>query len=144
MKVSVYPNIVKKGLPGNPEGMSERELHTAAMGVMEPYFKKAEQEVFSEYHKEAGSGKVSHKLREILPMAVHGRVKILFVPKDHRQWGRFNYETETIDMHNERMAGDHDLFDFAAYHTIIAGGSVYVLDPAEIPGGDSSAAVFRY
>jgi hypothetical protein len=40
--------------------------------------------------------------------------------------------------------GDDDLLERAATQTILHGGSVYMLEPAMIPGDQFAAAVFRY
>ena len=144
MKISSYPNIVERGLPGNPDGLSERELHDSSMKVMEPYFIDIEEKAVSEYHEKAGSGKTSRNLMEILPMASEGRIRVLFVAEGHTQWGRFGSETGDIEMHNEKISGDQDLLDLASYHTLLAGGRVYVLDSEKVPGGTLAAAIYRY
>jgi hypothetical protein len=49
-----------------------------------------------------------------------------------------------VQIHGEAEVYDEDLLDFAAVHTFINGGMVYVVAPDSVPGGQHAAAVFRY
>ena len=44
----------------------------------------------------------------------------------------------------EPAPGDEDLLDLAAIQTILNGGTVYVVEPEQVPGQTLLAAVFRY
>ena len=47
--------------------------------------------------------------------------------------GNYNPSNGQMEIHNEKMVEDQDLLDLAAYHTILTGGTVYVIDPDRIP-----------
>ncbi len=61
-----------------------------------------------------------------------------------QQWGMFDSGMPSVDLHQERMPGDEDLFDFASVYTLLNGGTVYAVKPEEVPGSSLIAAIFRY
>jgi hypothetical protein len=143
-KVCSYPGVLQKGLAGNPDSLSGHELHRRSMEIMDPYFKEQEEKAISEYNEMVGLNRTSHDLRDILPFASEGRIKTFFVARDHRQWGKFDPSAHLLDVHNERAKGDQDLLDLTAYHTILNGGTVFVIDNEKVPGGGLASAIFRY
>jgi hypothetical protein len=68
----------------------------------------------------------------------------LFVAVGVQQWGSFNPETSTIDLHPEAQPGDEDLLNAAAIQTLLNGGTVYAVEPEKVPDEAPLAAVFRY
>jgi hypothetical protein len=82
----------------------------------------------------------------VLPAASYGRVDQLFVAVGVQQWGIFNpgVSTATVDLHAEPELGDEDLLDAAAVHTLLNGGTVYAVEPGQVPDQAQLAAVFRY
>ncbi len=144
---NTYGYLVKnKGVAGNPEDLSEQELHQRAWAIVEPLFMQAQAEAAAEYAQLAGSGdaRASNQLGEVVPAAYHGRVKTLFVPVDVQQWGRFDPEAGAVALHADAERGDEDLLDFAAIHSLLNSGTVYAVALEEMPGGGTVAAVFRY
>jgi hypothetical protein len=47
-------------------------------------------------------------------------------------------------LHPEKEAGDKDLLDFVAAHTLLNGGTVYAVPFEEIPYSTAVAAIYRY
>lgn len=76
--------------------------------------------------------------------AYYGRVEELFVAVGVQQWGTFNRDTNTIEIHQEAEVGDDDLLNSAAIQTILNGGTVYAVEPEKVPAEAPLAAVFRY
>lgn len=144
-EASAYPHLVKEGITGNPEGLSEEEVHREAWAIVRPYFLEARREAVARYEQLAGTGQTSNDLREIVPAAYYGRVDVLFAAADSRQWGAFDPGTGEAELHEEARFGDGDLLDFAAVQTLLNKGTVYVLNPGDMPDGSVVAAsVFRY
>lgn len=52
--------------------------------------------------------------------------------------------TAEVSVHEEAESGDGDLLDLAAVQTLLTSGTVYALDPEEMPDGATVAALFRY
>jgi hypothetical protein len=66
------------------------------------------------------------------------------VAANAHQWGAFDPTTGKVDVHDEPQPGDEDLLDRAALDTFTNRGTVYVVEPAQMPDKSPIAAVFRY
>ena len=143
-EANTYPYIVKKGIAGNPERLSPEDLHEVAWTIVQPYFKKAEKNAVAKYKKFVGTGKTSSDVRKIVSAAYHGRVESLFVAVGVQSWGTFDSSQDIVQLHQEAELADADLLDFAAIQTFLQGGSVFVLEPDQVPDEALLAAVFRY
>jgi len=143
-EAGAHPNLLAEGVPGNPEGRRPEELQAEAWKIVEPYLLKARREAAKRFEELAGSPRASTDIKEVVPAAYQGRVEDLFVAAGRQIWGRFNPETQEVTVHQEQKAGDRDLLNLAAIHTFLHGGSVYAVEPADVPGGGVAAAVFRY
>lgn len=143
-RITAYPVVVEEGISGNPDTLSAHELHLRSMEIMDPYFREREEKAINEYNEKVGSGRTSGDLKKLISMAHEGRIQSFFVARDCRQWGNYNSSNGQIEIHNEKTMEDEDLLDLAAYHTILTGGTVYVIDPERIPGGGLASAIFRY
>ena len=143
-EANTYPGLVDDGVTGNPEGLSAEDLHAQAWAIVASLFNKAERDAVEKYRKFAGTGKTSTDIRKIVPAAYHGRVDLLFVAVGIRQWGNFDPAKDRVRLHHEPQTGDADLLDFTAIQTYLQGGSVYAVEPDQVPNGALVAAVFRY
>jgi hypothetical protein len=145
-KANTYPYLVDGGIGGNPEEMSAEELHEVAWAILHPRFLATQKEATVRYRRLAGAGseRVSSDLKEIVPAAYHGRVETLFVAVGLQQWGSFHPDTNVFQLRDEPQPGDEDLLDSAAVHTFLNGGTVYAVEPVEVPDEAPLAAVFRY
>jgi hypothetical protein len=139
-----YPHILEEGIAGNPEGLKPEELQTQAWKLVEPDFLKVQEEATVKYKQLAGTDRVSNDMKKIIPAAYDGRVDLLFVAVGIQRWGTFDPVTLSVHLHEEPEAGDEDLLDFAAIHTLLKGGTVYAVKPEEVPNEAPLAAVFRY
>jgi hypothetical protein len=143
-EVNTYPHLMNEGVAGNPDRLSAEELHKQAWTVVRPYFQRTQQEAVDKYKQLAGSLQASNGVGTIIPAAYHGRVELLFVVADLQQWGTFDPGTDAIHLNKKEKAGDEDLSEFAAIHTLLNGGTVYVVESERMPDNTSFAAVFRY
>jgi len=145
-EANTYPHLVERGIQGNPEGLDADELHARAWAIVEPFFMAERKQAAAHYRQltGAGSDKASDSLEQVVPAAYFGRVKTLFVAVGSQTWGTFSSQMGVAKVHQEAEPGDEDLLDFAAVHTLLNGGTVYVAEPDEIPGGALLAAVYRY
>lgn len=143
-EANTHPFLLEKGIPGNPEGLRDEELHREAWKILDPFFQKREEEAIERFRQAVGTGKASSDLVEIVPAAYDGRVDSLFIAVGVQRWGRFNPATRELELHPEFAEGDEDLLDFGAVHTFLNGGSVYAAGPDPMPGQGPLAALFRY
>lgn len=141
-----YPHLVKEGIEGNPEELSVKDLHQRAWEMVEPIFSAEQQQAVRRYEELAGMGsdEASNDLEEVVKATIYGRVETLFVGLGVQRWGRYEEETNIVEVHGEFKPGDQDLLDLAATYTLKNRGIVYAQLPEEVPGGREVAAIFRY
>ncbi|MBV8885704.1 MAG: hypothetical protein JO235_17140 [Chroococcidiopsidaceae cyanobacterium CP_BM_RX_35] len=145
-EANTYQHLVEEGITGNPENLKPEELHGQAWQIVKPLFQKNQDETIERYQELAGAdtGKASQELEEIVSAAFFQRVDSLLVAGGQQYWGRFDPDTMKVDLHQEPEPDDEDLLDFAAIHTLLNGGAVYVVEPEKVPAAAPAAAIFRY
>jgi hypothetical protein len=72
-------------------------------------------------------------------------VATLFVSLNRQMRGEVDLEAGTVTTFEEGEAqAGHDLLNLAAMQAISQGGSLFVLQPEDMPGGEALAAVYRF
>ncbi len=145
-EASKYQHIAEQGIAGNPDETSAKELHEKAWEIIRPHFKEQQRKAIERVEEVLGSDRKdgSSSFMEIVPAAQQARIETLLVPYGVQQWGTYDPETATVELHDERQPGDQDLLDYAVTHTLATGGSVYAMEPENVPGDGGVAAIFRY
>lgn len=143
-EANTYPRLMQEAILGNPDNASADSLHAAAWDAVQPYFWQDRHEALALFRQLAGSGHTSTAVDEVALAAHQGRVATLFVPMDQQVWGRFEPETARAEMHIAHEPRDEDLLNVAAVYTILNGGNLYVVDPADMPDSEPIAALLRY
>ena len=139
-----YPHLVETGIPGNPERLTADELHARAWAIVGPIFGQAEEEAASLYHQLADTGRTTDDVTEAVAAAHHARIDVLFVAVGTQIWGSFDQTTNGVEVHEERQQGDEDLLHLTAAQAILTGGTVYAVEPEQMPTESPVAAVLRY
>lgn len=139
-----YPSLLETAINGNPDQVSAEDLHAQAWPIVEPWFRKEQEEAQVRYRQSIGTGLASNNLEEIVPAAHHGRVGYLFVEVGQEKWGTFDSQTGKVVLHAGGRNGDEDLIDFAAIQTLATGGKVYAIRRERMPDSEPVAALFRY
>lgn len=145
-RINTYPHLFEEGITGNPEILKPEELHEQAWAIVQPHFQQAQEDAANRYREFSGNNpeQASDDLKEVVQAAYQQRIASLFVAVNHQQWGGFDPQTNTVQLHEQKQAGDEDLLDFAAVHTILNGGTVYAVEPEGVPAESPIAAVLRY
>jgi hypothetical protein len=143
-RANSYPHLVEDVIPGSPNGLRDDELHKRAWAILEPRFKADRDAAAARYRQFAGTGRASANLTEVVPAAYQGRVETLFVALGRECWGRYEPETNTVVIHEQRQTDDVDLLDRAAVQAFRTGAAVYAVPAAEVPDQSPLAAVFRF
>ncbi len=147
-EVNTYSHLVEEGITGNPEpeAIAPEELRDRVWQIVEPIFHQKEQQAIERYQElaGAGTGKASNDIKEIISAAYFQRVDSLIVPVGRQMWGGFDPDTMSVDLHPEPQPADEDMLDFAAIHTLLNGGTVYAVQPEQLPEQAPAAAIFRY
>jgi hypothetical protein len=139
-----YPYLLEEGIPGNPEELAPEELHARAWPLVQPTFMQAREKAAAQYSQLVGTGQTTADVKEAVLAAHHGQVDILFVAVGVQVWGNFDPGTDTVHMHQDPEPGDEDLLDLATIQSTLNGGTVYAVEPEQMPDHASLAAVFRY
>lgn len=143
---SNYPYIVEDFIRGNPELLNGNELHKLAWEIVEPLFVKDQRlakEKYKQYHGQRNK-LFANSLEKIIPAAFSGQIESLFLDRNSEQWGKYNHENNSIEIHPELIDGDEDLIEYASLLTLSRGGNVFSVSPEEIPDNSKIAAVLRY
>lgn len=145
-RVNSYPHLLEEGITGNPEVLKPEDLHTQAWAIVQPKFQQAEKEAIDRFREFSGNNQeqASDALKEVVPAAYNQRIDSLFVAVDHQQWGSFDPQSNTVQLHEQHQAGDQDLLDLAAVYTVLNGGTVFAVESERVPAQSPIAAVFRY
>jgi hypothetical protein len=139
-----YPHLVEEGIRGNPEETDLEELHHKAWQIVGPRFQQAQDDAVSTFRNLSDTEKASQDLEQILPAAFHGRVDTLFVPLKTQCWGKFDLETNRVELHSDPREDSDDLLDLASVQTLANGGQVYAFESNDMPVEADLAAIFRY
>ncbi len=143
-EANLYRNLLPDGVMVSPELLSDDELREQAWNIVRLYFEKSQNDVIAEFRKSAGTGLTAIGLEEVIPAAYHGRVRFLITAEAVQQWGVFNPGTDNVTVHSKPELDDEDLMDLAAYQTLNHSGTIYTLNPNEVPGGAPISAILRF
>ncbi len=145
-EASSYQYVMEDAVTGNPEILSPQELHSQALPIVETYWNNSHKKVVDLYNELLGnnSGNASNSLEEIVAAAYYQKIDTLLVAKGEHKWGLFDQGSQKVSLHEQEETGDEDLLDLAAAHTLINGGSVFVVEPEKVPSNKTVAAIFRY
>ncbi|MGD9405867.1 MAG: hypothetical protein PVH95_12020, partial [Anaerolineae bacterium] len=121
-----------------------KELHRRAWAIVQPRFAKEREEALSRFRQLANTDRALDELEKVVPATYHGRVETAFVALDVQRWGSFDPATNEIKLHRDTEPGDRDLLDSVAVQTLLNGGTVYAVEPLQMPSEASVAALFRY
>jgi hypothetical protein len=143
-RASRYRDIVPKGIEGSPDQLSARQLHERAWPLVEPHFGAGAGAARDKYLNLEGSARASSELGDVLVAAQSGRVESLLLVTGRERWGTFDPSDGSVIDYDGPDVGSVELLDLAARQTIAHGGSVYLVDPAEMPAGADIAAVYRF
>ena len=146
-ELNSYASLIEDEIvAGNPDSFGVDTLHDKAWDIVEPVFLQAEKEELERFEQlyYQDEDMASDDFHEIIPGCAYSRVDTLFVPVGEHRWGRFDPETNTVEVHESQQAGDGDLLNYAAVSAYLNGATVHALTPEKMPGGRSVAATFRY
>lgn len=143
---SNYPYIVEDFIRGNPELLNGDELHKLAWELVEPIFTKDQKLAQEKYEQFRGQKNklFSNSLEKIIPAAFSGQVESLFLDNELQKWGKYNHESNKIELHEDEKDGDEDLMEYASILTLSRGGKVFAVPADKIPDKTPVAAVLRY
>lgn len=143
-EANTYPQLMDKGIPGNPEELAEKELHQQSLGMMAPLMKKSLEKTLAHYAELDGTGRTSKELEGVILAAYHGRIETLFVATGYQQWGVYHQVGQKVDVQESANSENEDLVNAASLQTYLNGGTVYIVPSEEMPVDSGMAAILRY
>lgn len=144
-KANHYEHLVEEGIEGNPELVSNEELHKEAMKILEPRFERELTELKDRLMllASAAEPKATFDLLETANAAYLRQIDTLFVPRETQIWGRYIPDDYAVERHDQPQDGDEDLLNFCVEHTLRGRGKVYQLDLDDMPEQREIAAILR-
>lgn len=139
-----YPRLIEGRVLGNPDRFSEHELHHKTWMVVKPHFAQARERAVAQFAELAGTGRASGQLDRVVLSAIDGRVDTLFVDAHQQVWAIVRPDQREVTVQSQATSDTEDVLDRAAVETFRHGGTVYVSEPDQIPGGNTLAAIYRY
>ena len=143
-QASTLPRLLETSVVGNPDDASASDLHARAWPIVEPVLRGDRDEALTRYQELSATNLTTRDLARALVAAHDGQVDVLFVERGAQSWGTYNPGTREVTLDPERQTSSEDLVNTATVRTIRTNGSVFVLEPDEVPGGGPVAALFRY
>jgi hypothetical protein len=139
-----YHNLLQEGIVGNPDGLSDEEIHQAAWEIVESRFAEARRISLAHFADLSNTDKAIDRLEEIVPAACHGRVRTLFIETQAHRWGKFDDVKSSVEIHDSPAQGDVDLIDVATVCVLQNKGMIYALPREQMPTPSAVAALLRY
>jgi hypothetical protein len=140
-QANTYPHLLAEEIQGHPDRLHPRELHDRAWALVEPHFQESRKTIAALYQQLSGTGRSANDVAQVALAAYQGQIQYLFVPLNQERWGRFDAEGQKVEIHERAEAGDEDLLNFAAVHTLSHKGTVYAVKAEELPD-QPLAAIF--
>jgi hypothetical protein len=141
-QASSYPRLLDGAVQGHLDRRSAQELHEHARRLVQERRQEAQGRTAALYRQLAGTGRTANDPAEVLPAAHEGRIQYLFVPCTRELWGTFDPAGRKVEVHAEARPGDEDLLNAAAVYTLAHGGTVYALEPGQLPDHGPLAAIY--
>lgn len=143
-EANTYPQLIEKGISGNPEELTQKDLHQQSMALVAPLMKESQEKAVAQYAALEGTGRTARELEDVVTAAHHGRIEVLFVAKGCQQWGSYDADDQQVERHEAPGPDNQDLMNVTALQTYLNGGTVFVLSPEEMPVESDLAAIYRY
>ncbi len=143
-EVCSYRNLVKDGLPVNPDGLRPAQLQQDAWQRIEPEVKASQRRAVDAYGEAAARGQGTDRLEDVLWAGSQGRIAALMVDRDAERWGRFEEGAPSVELHGERKPDDQELVNLAAAMALKQSADVFAWPSDELPTCEPVAAVLRY
>lgn len=142
--VSAYKKIPEGFIDGNPELMSPKQLHAAALAIVEPFVRQQEETARQQIDKLGGTDRVTTDPCAIIPAAQNGRIDALFLRQGHELWGSFDAARNETYLRDRAEDADQELASLAAEQTFLNGGAVFFCDEQHGPRNAPMTALLRY
>lgn len=144
-EANTYQHLLDEHIGRNPEGMSLEELHQESWPRVYSYFDRERLGKLELYGNYQETTRTSYDIKEIIPMAIAGRVDVLFLDEATQLWGVYDPVSGRVHIHDEQRTINTDLLNLAAKEVLLNKGQVYLMPKEALPQPFSAVnALYRY
>lgn len=143
-QASSYNYLVEKAIIGNYDHEDLRSLFQRSLEIMAPYFEERSKRALENYYNQLATPRTSSMPDKVIPASFYKQVSDLFAEKGAHIWGKFDEQSNTLTVHEEKQDGDECLINLAVVNTLMNGGDVHILDADRMPKQAVIAATMRY
>ncbi len=141
-EINAYPNLAEEHISLSPKDFKPKELKEKAIDIIRKDLAKLKHEKKEAYREAVDKTNVE----ETVVSAAHiGQIDTLFLNQDEMIWGKFDKDSNKSELHEEYKEGDISLNNFAAIHTFLKNGQVFLMKKKDMPDGSRPMnAILRY
>ena len=148
-KANHYPHLTETDVEGHfvdwtDEEFDREQLQERAWSIVEPLYARDRTDAAKRYEQLSTTDRGTGSLHAVIPAAYDHRIETLFVAEAPRAWGRFLPRTHEVEIHTTPAPSDVELLNAAVAWTLAGDGTVYVVDPEDVPSRTAAAAILRY
>lgn len=125
--------VLDDAVAGNPDHLSEHELHGLAWPVVEAWARGADATEVERVHGCSDRTRLTSEVSAVLRAAAAGRIDTLLTARGAELWGTFETATQATVVHTTPEPGDEELINRAACETLLGRGAVHELAAEELP-----------
>ena len=130
---------------GNLEETPIGMIHEKAWAAVAPHFDQQRERDRKLYGDNLAAGEAGNDLHQAVPGAINGRVAALWVDRKEYVYGRFDQETNDVEVLHDEDKNATELHNLAAVRAFQSGARVYNLDREDLPDDSSGInAIYRY
>jgi hypothetical protein len=142
--VNTYPHLTSAVITGSPGAMTDAELAERARQVLDGTYRD-EITAFAElFERREKQGRATADIAQAARAATYGAVETMLMDIDGIVPGTVDETDGSVGFADGDGADSYGVVDEIAGRVILSGGRVLGVRKADIPGGQSLAAVLRY
>lgn len=138
-----YPDLVPRGVSGNPDGIGDDELVASARAVLDGWYADRLEDEKRIFADRAQQGRTSIDVAELARFTTFGAVDTLFVDIDASVKGQVD-ESGEVTFTVRDAGGSGGVVDEIARRAWLSGARLLAVRREDVPGGGSVAGILRY
>jgi hypothetical protein len=142
--VNTYPHLLRQGVSGNPETVSDAELAASSRAVLDHLYTTQLRDLRHLYTQRSAERRAIADVTEVARAATFGAVDTLLVDINAAVPGVVDDQTGAVTFAPHASGDVHDVTDEIARRTWLSGARVLAVRGADILGGGPVAAILRY
>jgi hypothetical protein len=142
--VNSYPNLVENALGVVVARGAVITLAQAAFHAAKAEFSAPETRARERFDTLQKTMQTTISTPRIVRAAYQGKVDALFLSRNLDFWGHFDGTKLTTNRDDARGSGGESMHSFAAEHTLLHNGNVFLVDAEKMPNHAMTAAILRH